>query len=651
VGRDRSGDPALIHSVSGRLAVAHSRLDSFRLRLPLQMVVAAVIVVLAWPIRTQLARVTVDVSWQLGLHQAAQDGLRFGRDIVFTYGPLGFLVDSAPFIGPTSALAFIATAAIYLALVGLLLHEWLRQCPAWVAVLLTLAFARAISWLGPTEALQVLAFGLGVEVLRRESVAKPWRVAVIAGLLASFAILAKINVGVFVGAMAVVVVVAVSRPRLPGLLILAGATIATTVGLWLIAGQQLSDLLPYVRASEEIITGYSEAMGVRPPGALSVYAAFAIVAAILAAVSFRTATGWPRDRKLALAALVTVLLFASWKFAFVRNHIGPTFATLAFATLILLPLALRRSVAVPVLMAVSFAFLLMIRLPVTYYTDVATSSTEFLRQARDAGLPWRWDAAADRTRQSLRSAFQIPSSILTELDGRTVSIDPSAAAIASAYPIFTWRPEPIFQSYSAYTSALDHLNADVLRSAARPQLILRPFQSRSISGGRTIPFAMDRRNYWFESPEATVERLCRYRELAVSGDYQVLADSGRQCGAETPLATVTAALGERVNVPAAPSPDDIVLVRVHGVDEGVLAHLRSALWRSPDWHVEIDGINYRLVPGTAVDGLVLAVPTAVQGSAPFAFGVPTRTIAIRGSSLGGNGGLTYEFLTRRLPEP
>lgn len=606
------------------------------------------ILVLAWPFRTRLARVTDDVSWQLGLHEAAQDGLRFGHDIVFTYGPLGFLVDSAPFIGPTSALAFIATAAIYLALVGLLLHAWLRLCPAWVAVLLTLAFARAFGWLGTAEALQVLAFGLGVEVLRRDRVAKPWRVAVIAGLLASFAILAKINVGLFVGAMAFVVVVAVSRPRLPGLLILVGTTIATTVGLWLVAGQQLPDLVPYVRASEEIVTGYSEAMGVSPSGALPVYAAFALLAAILAAVSFRMAAGWPRDRKLALAALVIVLLFASWKLALVRYHIPPTFVTLAFATLIVMPPTSRRSVAIPVFLTISFAFLLTIGLP---STGVATSSTEFLRQARDAGLPWRWDAAADRTRQRLRSAFQIPSSILSELDGRTVSIDPSAAAIASAYPIFTWRPEPIFQSYSAYTSALDHLNADVLRSAARPQVILRRFQTQSISGGRTIPYAIDGRNYWFESPEATVERLCRYRELAVDGAYQVLADSGRQCGAETPLATVTAALGERVNVPAAPSPDDIVLVRVHGVGEGVLAHLRSALWRTPDWHIEIDGINYRLVPGTAVDGLVLAVPTAAQGSAPFAFGVPTRTIAISGSSLGGSGGLTYEFLTRRLLEP
>jgi uncharacterized membrane protein len=132
--------------------------------------------------------------------------------------------------------------------------------------------------------------------------------------------------------------------------------------------------------------------------------------------------------------------------------------------------------------------------------------------------------------------------VIAQLEGHTVAIDPYAAAIAPAYPAFTWRPVPIFQSYSAYTAALDGQNADMLRSAARPDRILRQFVPRSVRGGRTVPYAMDGRDYWFESPEATVERLCRYEEVAVSGAYQVLAESGRSCGAETPLATVTATL-------------------------------------------------------------------------------------------------------------
>ena len=48
------------------------------------------ILVLTWPINTA-QRVTTDSGWQIGLHQAIADGLPFGQDIVFTYGPLGFL--------------------------------------------------------------------------------------------------------------------------------------------------------------------------------------------------------------------------------------------------------------------------------------------------------------------------------------------------------------------------------------------------------------------------------------------------------------------------------------------------------------------------------------------------------------------------------
>jgi hypothetical protein len=33
----------------------------------------------------------LDQGWEYGLYAAAHDGLHFGTDIVFTYGPLGFL--------------------------------------------------------------------------------------------------------------------------------------------------------------------------------------------------------------------------------------------------------------------------------------------------------------------------------------------------------------------------------------------------------------------------------------------------------------------------------------------------------------------------------------------------------------------------------
>ncbi len=156
MGRHETVGVSLTHETAGSLAVARARLAHLPLTRPGQAALATAILVLAWPFRSQFPRVTLDLSWKMGLHQAARDGLAFGRDIVFTYGPLGFLSWPTPFIGPTSVLAFVATAAIYLALVGLLLRASLRVFPAWVAVLLTLVFARAIGWLEPFDALQIL---------------------------------------------------------------------------------------------------------------------------------------------------------------------------------------------------------------------------------------------------------------------------------------------------------------------------------------------------------------------------------------------------------------------------------------------------------------------------------------------------------------
>ena len=71
---------------------------------------------------------------------------------MFTYGPLGFLRWPTPFTGATSTLAFIVSAAIYLAMVVLLLGAAHPDVPLVVAILVVLLFARTIGYLAPSDA-------------------------------------------------------------------------------------------------------------------------------------------------------------------------------------------------------------------------------------------------------------------------------------------------------------------------------------------------------------------------------------------------------------------------------------------------------------------------------------------------------------------
>jgi hypothetical protein len=73
--------------------------------------------------------------------------------------------------------------------------------------------------------------------------------------------------------------------------------------------------------------------------------------------------------------------------------------------------------------------------------------------------------------------------------------------------------------------------------------------------------------------------------------------------------------------------------------------LKAALYRGPEWYATLDDTRYRLMPGTAADGLLLAVPPAADGTGRFAFGDPIRTIAVT-QGLDNNDPhavLTYEF--------
>jgi hypothetical protein len=101
-----------------------------------------------------------------------------------------------------------------------------------------------------------------------------------------------------------------------------------------------------------------------------------------------------------------------------------------------------------------------------------------------------------------------------------------------------------------------------------------------------------------------------------------------------------------VSVPAPPSEDQFVVVRVHGVEGGLVESIRTALWKGTEWYAKVEGRSFRLVPGTADQGLLLAVPPAAQGSAPFAFGPRIESIAVSAGKKGhdSEATLSYEFL-------
>ena len=613
------------------------------------LLISAAIVALSWPYTLE-APFGIDESWRAALHIIGPSGLHFGQDIVFTYGPLGFLSVPSPFFGVSSVVAIVATGAVYLAAAATLLVLARRLLPLWAAAAVVLVTARAVfPSLPPFEMLQALIFVWCAEALLadRLRVRTEWLIAG-AGLVAAVALMGKSNVGVFASAMLLVASIALSRPWWRGAAIFGGVTVAACLAIWIVTGQPLAALPAFIAGTIEIVRGYSEAMVVDTHVSLRwVYVAYVIALTILGWIGWQVTRHRRRAERVALFAIAAILAFAEWKTAFTRNY---TFYAMATAIVTLFPLAsrldthqARREIA-----ALAFAPLFVALLatasiePVDLVNVRASLRGSALTAA--AVLPWRQAEAVERTRAQLREELAIPDDLVAQMRGQTVHIDPWQTIVAFAYPEIRWSPLPVFQAYSAYTTTLDELNADRLRSDGAPAVILR----ERVDGADGEPLAVDHRFVWFESPAATLETACRYVAVMSNDRWEVLDRTQFACGNPELLATITAKAGEEVAVPKETRADRFVIVRISGFPDGILEKLRAAVFRADEWYIDVgDRGHFRLVPGTASDGLLLAVPADTAAGARFAFGAPITSLKVSAGRSGeaSDPTLSFEFLS------
>src|SRR6188472_7525 len=134
----------------------------------------------------------LDPSWGAGLQMAAHDGLVFGREVVFTYGPLGFLSVPTLWYQDLGAAAVAYGALVHILACTLILWAALRVFDRPLGVIVAIV---ACSFLGPPLVTIALLLAAGVPggwMGARLQSAFPFAI----GALAAFGLLVKLNLGV-----------------------------------------------------------------------------------------------------------------------------------------------------------------------------------------------------------------------------------------------------------------------------------------------------------------------------------------------------------------------------------------------------------------------------------------------------------------------
>jgi hypothetical protein len=605
---------------------------------------ALFMVALAWPAGQSV--IGRDNPWTFGLRAAAELNLRHGVDIAFTYGPLGFLNWPWPFVGATTALAivFVALVKSGLAITIALAARTAFSLPLAVLVLFG---AMRLTTLPPVngEFLVVLVFIAAVLVLARMAPQHVDAILVAAGAVGAVALLGKVSGGVVTVAMVMVVAAAIGRPWWRGLGLAAGACATATLLLWLLAGQRITDLPAFAAAAAETVSGYASAMARAASGPPLARLDAVLEIGLLSVLGYLASRTWPARRRAALAIVWALFAGSMFLEGFTRDDAGHNtvfFFAMGLGAIAVLPRN-RGAISAATLAGLASIAIVAGAADVRVVANPVPSVARFMSDVTLAAQPWRWNAAAAETGAAILAAYNLDPRLPAMVEGRTVHFDPIDAALPFALPGARWDPEPVFQAYAAYTASLDDMNAAFLGGPRAPERILRRKPvAPAVPDARAT--SVDGRLLWWEQPATTLEMVCRYREEAILGAFQVLARGSNRCGTPRTVATVNARVGEVVSISVSPAPDEILLVRVSPLPGTITQRVRDLLLGARPWHAVVDGVRYRLVPGTVGDGLLLAVPDAVGWSAGYSFGQPIRTLSL----VGAPGSVTLEFQVVQL---
>jgi len=421
--------------------------------------------------------VDLDASWRMAFGYFFKHDIQFGRDVVFNYGPLGFVMAKT-----YSGLQFMANIVAQLALAALGAGVFLREGRR-MTVLGRWAFFPALLFFGVTyeDALQMIVIAvIGFQLLRGEY----GRVGTV-GLTIAMAVMSIVKftnfmlAGLVVGA---VVALALWRGRRREAWLVGGAFAGGFLATWLACGQNPLNLFDYFRGSWEISSGYNDSMGITTPWP-PLWKAFVVLGVLGGYLLLHLRLNPDKPRALANAVLLAGFVFVNWKHGFVRadgHMIGFFFCALlplaSYPALLDDPPRCRR-LHQAVFLGTAIIALWGIESSL-YHTF--KSCLGIVEGKIWGNLELTFDPAFRQQmyHDKLLLARETVNLVKTRAIVGQASVDVLGFEQAAAlFNDFNYRPRPVFQSYSVFTPYLSGLNARYYESAAAPEFVLLKIQA------------------------------------------------------------------------------------------------------------------------------------------------------------------------------
>ena len=573
-------------------------------------IVLAIVILI--PFAPSFPRSGPDHSWQFAMNMATAYHLRFGKDVIFTLGPLASVYTHL-YSPETDSLMIVASLVVTFALAaGLVLIARPTTLP-WL-LLLPLIVSQLVSpYLQLDSLFIILPFLL---LCACENSSKHSRVGLVAVILLAIASgmlpLIKGSATLSVVVCTLLSGIALWRHSRGTAIGVAAVAVSALIIAWICSGQILTDLPSYFFSQQPIIAGYTDAMswpGTATNGNLIELLVYVAVACLLIWFTWRWTNAWR------LTAALALTLFVCWKAGFVRHDAHALIAATGLflcGYVIFLRTGHLRGIAV---LALGFGGWLVIA-----WSYIDFSPTEVFGRTVNAlstssiGAMQRLIDPQHLKQQFSEAVARIAQEHPLPPFSGTVDLYTANLSVLLASGA-RWVPRPVIQSYYAYTPALLDLNKHHLLTAAPSRIYfnLEAIDGRypSLEGGASWPTL-----------------LSNYAITGFADDYTILQrrEVPNSLKIDKPILAGPQMLGKTIAISVLDQP---VWAEID-IRPTLLGRLISTLYKAPQLSIVVkylDGTSrtFRFVAGLGKTGFLLS-PTvgsarefaALQSTAPQA---------------------------------
>ena len=581
--------------------------------------------VFLWTLRFGVAPATagLDPSWKEVLAWSYLHHAQWGHDLVFTYGPTGFLYPFANYVDGIFW-PFVAGQIALTASFAVISAAMFRRHSVLSLCVFVLAFGIS-NGLVPGEVSWPLTLLFGTTVLVDSSLRQTRQGALaLTGTALVFAVIALSKFSLLpvwllcIACAACVIALDHSISR--GVMVLcvcAGAGLL----VWMACFQQLGILRDFLANASEIAGGYSHAMGMGAAEDKELAGAACVVAFVM--LCFLSAWSNRYDpSKLLLPLLYSAAALWAWRAHFTRGDHAPYF----FALMSLLPFGLlcsdrldwntaRRVGLVAICLASTAANLFL-----SSTAPLWTRATQLITLPLDNlhHLMHLDELHAQRTTEWTTAQQQ---AALPEIRHRIGNSRVDMMGIEQGVILLNqlhYAPRPVFQSYSAYTPKLAKLNEAYFLGSQAPKFVVLQLA------------AIDARLPMSEDALALIALLRCYEPVMMEKGFLLLQrdESANTLPTKAPETWSPAQLKQELSVPDTGSKATVAFVKV---DLTLMGKLYSLLLREPTLNIALQtnagSRTYRFIRPIGVSGFVLSpMIDSVPDWAKVHLGMPVPTV-------------------------